>query len=73
VSRSQRLVAAKPYTPCPFIVFFHILEENYGKERKNKIYISSHYIFLYAIFVLKCKKKQYKKGNNVFFLKKGGG
>ena len=38
----RRLVAAKPYTPVALfekkslsLFFFHILEENYRKERKN--------------------------------------
>ena len=51
----------KALSPLPFLgkkimfsfhCFFHILEENYGKERKNKIYISSHYIFLFGNFHL---------------------
>ena len=56
----RSLVAAKPYTPSlfgkkkifPFHCFFNILEENYRKERKNKFYISSHYIFLFGNFRL---------------------
>jgi hypothetical protein len=54
----RRLVTAKPFPfwkkkiIFPFHCFFHILEENYRKERKNKIYISSHYIFLFGNFRL---------------------
>jgi hypothetical protein len=58
----RRLVAAKPLYPLPFLekknhfsvslFFSHILEENYRKERENKIYISSHYIFLFGKFRL---------------------
>jgi hypothetical protein len=86
----RRLVAAKPYTPFPFwkfffplaLFFFHILEENYRKERKILIYICSHYIFLFAIFRLQLKKKKKKKKKQyknikreymLFFFKKGGG
>ena len=44
-------------------------------EKKEKIKFISPLIisFFLGIFILKYKKKQYKKGNNVFFLKKGGG
>jgi hypothetical protein len=49
-------VAAKPYTPCPFwkkkSFFPFILEENYRKERKNKINFFSYYIFLFGNFRL---------------------
>jgi len=71
--------SCKALYPCPFwkkipfIVFFHILEENYRKERKNKIYI-----FLFGEFSSwnakkkKKKKKTKKKGRKIFIFEKGG-
>jgi hypothetical protein len=58
----------------PFHCIFHVLEENYRKERKKKIYISSCYIFLFGNFVLKCKKKtNIKREKMLGFFQKGVG
>ena len=58
----------------PFIVFFHILEENYRKERKKEnLYLLSLYLSFWEFSSSSVKEKQYKKGKNVvcFFFKKG--
>ena len=79
VSRPQRFVAAKPYTPCPFWkknhCFFssHFRRKLQQRKKKINLYLLSLYLSFWEFSPWNVKKKQYKREKIGFFFKRGGG